>query len=132
MNLIDKLLQIDKKKITEKREKTYESGRMQELTGDSKILIREIDPERLSELQCSAVDGETGTADFSKMYGVNLLITTEGVVNPDLRNKDLQQHFGAASPKDLAKLLFKSEVMEIADAISELGAPKVNAETIKN
>ena len=90
MNLIDKLLQIDKKKITEKREKTYESGRMQELTGDSKILIREIDPERLSELQCSAVDGETGTADFSKMYGVNLLITTEGVVNPDLRKLQMQ------------------------------------------
>ena len=36
MNLIDKLLQIDKKKLTEKREKTYESGRMQELTGIQK------------------------------------------------------------------------------------------------
>lgn len=132
MNLIDKLLQIDKKKITEKKEKTYESGRMQELIGDSEIVIREIDPERLSELQCNAVDGKTGTADLSKVYGVNLLITTEGVVNPDLKNKDLQQHFGAASPKELAKLLFKSEVMEIAEAITELGAPEVKAETIKN
>lgn len=132
MNLIDKLLQIDKKKLTEKKEKIYESGRMQELTGDSHVTIREIDPERLSELQCNAVDAETGKPDLTKMYSINLLITTEGVANPDLRDKGLQEHFGAATPKDLAKMIFKNEVMEIADAISELGAPSVKAETIKN
>lgn len=44
--------------------------------------------------------------------------SSEGVINPDLKSKELQEHFGAINASDLAKILFKTEVPEIATEIA--------------
>ena len=62
-----------------------------------------------------------GNADFAKAYDVNALLVVEGVIEPDLKNKELQKHFGATTPKELAKILFPGgELTEIANKITEL------------
>ena len=51
MNLVEKLLQLDKKDVRNSKTGTYKSGNMQQLVGDPTITIQEIDAERLMELQ---------------------------------------------------------------------------------
>ena len=62
-----------------------------------------------------------GNANFAKAYDVNALLVVEGVVEPDLKSKDLQKHFKAATPKELAKILFPGgELTDVANKITEL------------
>lgn len=132
MDLLQKLLQIDKNDVRNKKRGTYKSGNMQELVGDPVIEIQEIDAERLTELQTLPLN-ENGTYDYQRSFTANSMITAEGVVNPDLSNKELQEHFGAMNAVELAKMLFKSEVAEIATKISELSNPEViKDEDVKN
>lgn len=63
------------------------------------------------------------------------MMCVEGIVEPDLRNKDLQAHFDCKSAKDLCEKLFGMEVAEISDAISLLSASDTkedHEETVKN
>ena len=55
MNLVEKLLQLDKKDVLDNKTGTYKSGNMQQLVGDPTITIQEIDAERLMELQLSLI-----------------------------------------------------------------------------
>ena len=61
MDLLQKLLQIDKNDVRNKKRGTYKSGNMQELVGDPVIEIQEIDAERLTELQTLPLN-ENGVA----------------------------------------------------------------------
>lgn len=132
MELLQKLLQIDKNDVRNRRKGTYKSGNMQKLVGDPTIGITEIDAERLTELQTLPLDKD-GSYDYQRSYTVNAMVVAEGVVDPDLTNKDLQEHFGAKNAVDLTKMLFKTEVAEIAMKIAELSSPEVvNDEEIKN
>lgn len=124
MNLVEKLLQVDKAALKERRIGTFKSGNLQRLIGDYKVEIGEIDPERATELSTGAINNK-GDYDFSRMYQSNLCIVVEGVIAPDLSDKKLQDHFGVANAADLAKLLFRSEVPEIAGEILALGASEV-------
>ena len=132
MDLVQKLLQIDKNNARKKRREKFRSGNMQLLVGNPEIEIQEIDPERLTELQTLPLD-ENGKYNYQQSYTANLMTTVEGVVNPDLKNKELQAHFGVGTANDLAKLLFKAEVSNIADAITTLSSPDViEDEEVKN
>lgn len=131
MNLVQKLLQIDKNSIKNKKRATYKSGNMQELVGDSAIEIQEIDAERLNEIQTLTLN-KNGSYNYQKSYMANAMIVVEGVSNPDLKNKELQEHFGAQNATELAKMIFKSEIPSIAIKIAELSSPELTDEEIKN
>ena len=132
MNLVEKLLQLDKKDVRNSKTGTYKSGNMQQLVGDPTITIQEIDAERLMELQTLPLD-KAGNYKFQQGYAANLMTVAEGVINPDLKSKELQEHFGAINASDLAKILFKTEVPEIATEIANLSSPDVvDDEELKN
>ena len=77
--------------------------------------------------------GKDGNRDLSRLYEVNLMYCVEGVVDPSLKDEKLMEHFGAATPKDLAALLFGAEAGKIADAIVDLAGLGEKAEKeIKN
>ena len=123
MNLVEKLLQLDKKDVRNSKTGTYKSGNMQQLVGDPTITIQEIDAERLMELQTLPLD-KAGNYNFQQGYAANLMTVAEGVINPD---------FGAINASDLAKILFKTEVPEIATEIANLSSPDVvDDEELKN
>ena len=123
MNLVDKLLKADTKKADELETDVFKSKRLAKILGmkeeTADITIREVKSRRVNDIMAYQVDGK-GRMDFSKSFDAKLMMCIEGVVDPDLRNKDLQKHFGVGSAKELAEKIFGIEVTDISDEISRL------------
>jgi hypothetical protein len=135
MNLVDQLLKADAKKVNDLETGVYKSKKLAKVLGKGEaveITVREIPSRRLNELVAFQLD-KNGNVDFSKTYDTKLMVCLEGIVEPSMRNKDLQEHFGAKTGTDLIEKLFGSEVNEISDAISALSGLTGNEEEeIKN
>ena len=117
MNLIDKLLNVDKEELTKECTKIYYSKNMQRLTGDGEITLRKVKERKLRERALNTLD-KKGNLLLANAYDSDLLVLMDGVVEPNLKDERLLEHFGAATPKDLAELLFDGEIQEISDAIN--------------
>ena len=48
------------------------------------------------------------------------MMCIEGVMDPDLKDKDLQKHFGVDNAKDLCEKLFGNEINALSDEISRI------------
>lgn len=137
MNLVEKLMNADAKKADEKAIGTYKSYQLARILGESEpveIELQEIPSRKQSELVAS-VYNDDGAVDVGRAYDANLRTVIQGVTNPSLKDKDLQEHFGCKMAIDLAEKLFKSEISDIATAILNLGKIgdiKTDEEEIKN
>lgn len=120
MSLTEKLLALDAKKYKEKATGEVEIKRLSKMVGEPFIVkVKEVELERLQELQAMGFD-KKGNFDISKSRDINLLTICAGIVEPQLTD-ELQKHFGAASPKELANILFKGvDATIIADKIAEI------------
>lgn len=134
MNLVEKLMTIsaDTMKAVETREIEV-PGLTKKLGEPFVVTVKAIDGERYLEIATGMLD-KKGNQDFSKVYDIQALTVCEGVVEPNLRDKDLQKHFGCATPKDLVKVLFKGKDLAlVADAITELsGYGEDSEDEVKN
>lgn len=120
MNLVDKLLKMDVTPFTERETREIEIKRLSDKFGEPFIVtVGAIDTERFIELSSEALD-KSGKVDYSKSYNISALLVCEGIISPDLKNKDLQAHFKASTPKELAKTLFKGDISKISSVITEL------------
>lgn len=121
MNLVERLLTIDKGELSKVPVEKMRARKLSELMGeDVEITVTAICGERYTELSSGMVS-EDGTVDFGKLYETNALIAAEGIVEPNLKNEQLQKHFGCATPKELVKVLFPGgELSKIADKITDL------------
>ncbi len=133
MNLVEKMLRIDKAKPAERETKEIVSRRLSKIMGEeTKITIQELGGKKINNLNSALVD-KNGNRDMSRLYDVNLMYCVEGVVEPSMKDERLLEHFGAASPKDLAALLFGVEAGKIADEIVGLaGLGEKTEEKVKN
>lgn len=122
MNLVEQLLKADAKKADELATDVFKSNRLARILGLEDavdVSIQEIPSRRLNEIAGYTYDGK-GNFRFEKSYDANLMACIEGVTEPNLRDKDLQQHFGAKNAKELCEKLFAAEAKEISDAIAAL------------
>lgn len=137
MNLVDKLLNVDAGKVNEKKEKNIKSKRLGELMGLEEaveITIREIPAKRFNDILAKQYNSK-GTFDLSKSFDAKTLACAEAIINPDLKNKELQEHFSCATSKDLVIKLFGAEVNNISDEVTKLSGYQDVEETdeeIKN
>lgn len=133
MNLIEKLIRIDKETLFKKETKTVKSSRLSRIVGEeANIVIKELSGRKLNDISAMMVDKD-GDKDFSKLTDVNLMYCVEGVVEPNLRDAKLMEHFGAKTPKDLAEILFDAEAGKIAGKIISLSGLSDGAEEdVKN
>lgn len=137
MNLVEKLLKADAKKADELATGTFESKRLARILGVDeavKVSIQEIPSRRMNEIAGYSIDGK-GNFQFEKSFDANLMACIEGVTNPNMRDKELQMHFGANNASQLCEKLFGSEASEISDAIaalSEYAGKENKEEAIKN
>lgn len=133
MNLIDKLLCVDKAKMEEKETKKIKSKKLERLVGENvEITIRELSGKRYNSLQAMLYD-KNGNRDMAAVYDFNLMCCVYGIVEPDLKNEKLMEHFGASTPKDLAAALFGVESGSIASEIVKLSGLGEDAEEeVKN
>lgn len=121
MSLTEKLLAVDAVKYKEKKTDKLDVKRLSEVIGESfAVTIKEIEDDRIQELQAMMLD-KSGNIDYSQIRKVNALLCVDGVIEPNLKDETLQKHFGAATPKELAEILFKgADLGRVADAIIKL------------
>lgn len=119
MNIMDKLLQIDAKKLTERETKVYEVKRLTKMLGGKfDLTLQAIDAELYSEIQKNAMTIKKGNINDIDLFKMQVRTIVEGVREPNLKDTKLMAHFGAATPVDLVSKLFLSG--EIADVSAEI------------
>ncbi len=122
MSLVDELMKADARKADEMVEGVFKSRQLAKILGKDEpvdVKIREISPRRKNELVATAYDGDE--VDFSKAFDANLKVIIAGVIDPPLKDKDLQEKFGCKMAIDLAEKLFKDEVNSLSTTIVSLG-----------
>lgn len=122
MNTVDLLLNIDAGKLV-KPTKDVEIKRLSAIAGAPVMFTcQAMDPDRYSEIQQDAVNfdkkGKVSKIDMSEM---RVFMILDGVTSPDLKSKDLMDHYGVVTPKDLIKkLLLPGEMDELFNNINTL------------
>ena len=120
MNLVEKLLTVDKKEFDRIGTKKIISVQLSMYMGEeTEITIQAVDGDLFSGLSASGLD-ENGEVDYGRAFSTNAKIVAAGVADPDLKNKELLAHLGVATPADAAKKIFRGEINQIAAEISEL------------
>jgi len=121
MNLVDKLMSKDKDIFKHEETAEIRSKNLSKLLGeDTFIKLKGIDSGLYTSFMALSVD-KKGRTDLTKTRDSFALIVVEGMSYPNLKEERLQEHFGAATPKELAKMMFKgSELNDIAAKIGEL------------
>ena len=120
MNLTQKLLQIDRGQFQKEEILEVKAKRLSEIMGEEIMLkFRALSGKEYTSIASTAVR-DKGGVDYSKAYDVNALMICEALMEPSLKDKELQKHFGVASPKDLAFLFFPGmELTVLADKVTK-------------
>lgn len=123
MNMVDQLLKADVvNKLAKRPEKKVKMERLSNLLGfDFIVTLRAIDPEKYADIQKMAVDFTNGNPENVDIYKMQTLTILAGVADPDFKNKELLEKFGAAVPEDILRKLFLSgELADLTAQITEL------------
>lgn len=135
MSLTEQLLKADRKNVDELKEGTFESKALARALGKEgtvTIKIREVPARKLNECLDGVVD-MNGNLNLAKSYEAAKKIIVLGCVDPDMKDKNLQEYFGCRMGVDLAEKLFKNEAQEVMNAIRDLSElSDVDEEDIKN
>lgn len=120
MNLVEKLLSVDKKEFDKIERKEIQSKQLLKLVGaDAKVVIQAVEGDLFGGLSASGLD-EKGEVDYGRAFSTNAKIVAAGIVEPDLKNEELLKHLGVATPADAAKKIFKGEINKISTEIAKL------------
>lgn len=121
MNLVDKLLAVDVDKLKEKKTAKFEIKRLSKLIGEPfEVTLQELNTQLYQNLQLEVLD-KKGNVDYEKSYDISCKTILKAVVDPDLKNEELQRHFGAGDPLDLVKILFKgNDLTNAAEIVGNL------------
>ena len=133
---IDTLMKLDRKKVLEVPTREVKAKHLSKLMGeDVSVKIRALSGETYTELLATAAN-KKGTVEPGKAYKTQSLIVAEAMIEPSLKDKELQNHFGAVSPAELAGVLFPGgEMVSIFTQIADLsgyGADEDTDEEVKN
>ena len=122
MDLVTQLLKADIGKV-KARECEMESKCLSELLGQkSSVKLRALPPERNDEIQedSFSLDKKGRLKDIS-ISRIKVLTVLDGLVEPSMRDKQLQAHFKAPTPKELLNKLFNAgEIQKMYEKINEL------------
>jgi len=118
---IQTLMKLDREKVMEVPSKEVKAVHLSNLLGeDSYITIKALSGNQYMDLLATARN-KKNDLDMSKMFKAQSLIVVEGVTEPSLKDSELQEHFGAASPVDLAQILFPGgELTSVFNEVAKL------------
>ena len=69
----------------------------------------------------SSATNKSGRVDMSRVYDTHAMVVVAGCIEPNLKDKELKEHYQAETPNDLAKILFPGgELVNISEKIGEL------------
>lgn len=97
------------------------------------VEVRGLSGDRYTEIASMMFSGK-GTVDAQKTFKVNCLFALEAMVSPDLKDKDLLEHFECATPLELLKKMFlPGEIAKISEEVGKLSGFSDNVEEeVKN
>lgn len=122
MSLVDSLLKADIAKVTELPADEVEIKRLSKIIGSRfAVKVRAINGNRYTEIQKSVLNiGSKGKSDFD-IAKAKTLTVLEGLVEPDMRDKELLKQFKAVTPKEaINKIFLPGEIDRIYKKITEL------------
>lgn len=120
MNLVEKLLAVDKKEFDRIERKELPSRQLSKLLGtEAKATIQAVEGDLFGGLSASGLD-DKGEVDYGRAFSTNAKITAAGIVDPNLKDEALLKHLGVATPADAAKKIFKGEINKISTEIAKL------------
>lgn len=131
MNLVEKLMTVDKGEFDKIEKKEIQSKQLSKLVGEpAKVTIQAVDGDLFGGLSASGLD-EEGEVDYGRAFSTNAKIAAAGIVDPDLKNEALLRHLGVATPADAAKKIFKGEINRISAEIAKLSGFESEEKTDK-
>lgn len=133
MSLIDKLLQADAGKLTEKPTEKIEIPRLSKLLKCKfEVEVQALDAHRHAEIQRQGINlGKKGGIKDLNLYDMKVLTLLAGVKDPNLKDPALLSHFSASTPKDLiGKLFLPGEIDDLYSKINELSGYEDDADEI--
>lgn len=120
MNLVEKLLKIEKGEYTAIKQLKLKSQRLSELIGeDAEVTLRELGQQEYLDLATLGLD-EDGNAIMEKAYDTNAKVVAAALVEPDVKSKELLEHLGVPTPSEAVKVLFRGETRILADKVGYL------------
>lgn len=123
MSLVDKLLQLDAGKLTEKPAKEIELKRLSKILGAKAVFkCQAIDGQTYADIQRRSIGiSKRGDIQDIDIYEMQVMTVLEGVTEPSFKDKRLQEHFNAPTPKELVKkMLLPGEIAELHNVVNEL------------
>ncbi len=131
-NLVSKLMKLDRDKLREVPTEKVLARRLSEVMGEPvEVTIKALPGDIYMELSGESM-GDNGRIDTARVYNVQVRVLVEAVVEPNLKDHELQEYFGAKTPAELAKTLFPGG--ELSDLANRVGALSgfVDYGTVKN
>ena len=120
MNLLEKLMTVDRKEFDKIEKKEIPSMQLSRLLGtDAKVTIQAVDGDLFGGLSASGLD-KNGEVDYGRVFSTNAKIAAAGITEPNLKNEELLKYLGVATPADAAKKIFRGEINKIASEITKL------------
>lgn len=121
MSLTDKLMTLDKSAFNQTETAEIPSKRLSKKLGEQvSIKARSIPSKRFMEIASIMYDGK-GNLDSAKSMDAAALLAAEAVIEPDLKDHELQAYLGVATPKEAAEKLFNAaELTRIAQVVREI------------
>ncbi len=120
MNLVEKLMTVDRKEFDKIEKKEIPSRQLSRLLGtDAKVTIQAVDGDLFGGLSASGLD-KNGEVDYGRAFSTNTKIAAAGITEPNLKNEELLKYLGVATPADAAKKIFRGEINKIASEITKL------------
>ena len=95
MNNIDLLMGLDAEKLAEVPTKELKILRLSQLTGNDFIVkVKALPAKRFTELTSGGVKEKDGSINTAKAYDINVKVALAGLVDPSMKDKELQEKFG--------------------------------------
>jgi hypothetical protein len=137
-NIMALLLGADKGKLQHLPTKQVEITRLSEIFGEPAIFtVRAITSAEYLEAQEKAITfNRRGGVEDVQSDAYQVFVLMYGLIDPDIKSKDLQEFFGAATTKELLEstnFLAPGEFLRLFNAIAELsGFSEEAVKEIKN
>ena len=120
-SLMERLMKLDRDKLFEIPTEKVKAEHLSKVAGEAvEITVKALSGSRYTEIMSSAAT-RTGGVDMSRVYDTHAMVVVAGCIEPDLKDKELKEHYQAETPNDLAKILFPGgELVKISEKIGEL------------
>jgi hypothetical protein len=121
MNVMELLLKADAQQLKLPTRKV-EIPRLSTLFNDKAIFTcQALSPSRYNEIQAEAADFTNGKIRGIDMGEVQMATVLAGVIDPNLKDKEIMTHFNVPTPSELVKkLLLPGEIVTLFNVISEI------------